>query len=72
MEPKLQPVSSARHKDSIEALSKNSEPTQHAFFLFSRRLFARPLPRFAFVLLILVILRRLVGANNQPLRPHQA
>ena len=69
MEPKLQPVSSPRHKDPREALSKNSEPTQHALLLFSRRLFARPLPRFAFVLLIFVILGALLAPIISPYDP---
>ena len=66
MEPVVQPVDSAGYSKSNKksaSLSKDSNSTQHAFFLFCGRLFDRPLPRIAFVLLILVIL----GAFFAPL-----
>ena len=72
MEPVLQPVYSVRHNDSIKksaSLSKDSNSTQHAFFLFSGRLFARPLPRIAFVLLILVILGAVFAPLISPYDP---
>ena len=72
MEPKVQPVDSVRHNDSTEgyaSLSKDSNSTKHAFFLFSGRLFARPLPRFAFAVLILVILAALFAPIISPYDP---
>ena len=72
MEPKAQPVDSVRHQDSIEeftSLSKDSNSTQHAFIVFSGRLFARPLPRFAFAVLMLVILGALFAPIISPYDP---
>ena len=46
-----------------------SEPTQHASILFCKRLFARPLPRFAFVVLILVILGAVFAPLISPYDP---
>ena len=72
MEPKAQPVDSVGHQDSIEeftSLSKDSNSTQHAFIVFSGRLFARPLPRFAFAVLMLVILGALFAPIISPYDP---
>ena len=72
MEPKVQPVDSAGRDKSIEefaSMSKDSNSTQHAFFLFSGRLFARPLPRIAFVLIILIILGALFAPIISPYDP---
>lgn len=65
MEPKAQPVDSVGRNDSVaefSSLSTDSNSPQHAFFLFSARLFARPLPRIAFAVLLFVIL----GASFAP------
>ncbi len=72
MEPKVQPVDSLRKGESNEesaSLAMTSEPAQRAFFLFSRRLFARPLPRFAFAVLFLVILGALFAPVISPYDP---
>ena len=49
--------------------SQSSEPAERAFFLFSSRLFARPLPRFAFAVLLLVILGALFAPVISPYDP---
>ncbi len=72
MEPKVQPVENAGRNKAIEEsefLSKDSNTTRHAFYLFSGRLFARPLPRFAFAVLILVILGALFAPFVSPYDP---
>ena len=56
MEPAVQPVDSAGQK-------------RHALVAFSRRLFDRPLPRIAFVLLILVILGAVFAPVISPYDP---
>lgn len=45
------------------------EPRQHALILFCGRLFARPLPRFAFAVLILVVLGALFAPQISPFDP---
>lgn len=65
----MQPVNSARGKDAFKALTQESRSTQRALVKFSARLFARPLPRFGFVLLILVILGALFAPAISPYDP---
>ena len=72
MEPVVQPFDSTGHMRSNEefaSLSKDRDSKQHGFASFSRRLFDRPLPRIAFVLLILVILGALFAPVISPYDP---
>ncbi len=65
-------VDSLRDKQSIAdsaTYAMTGEATVSAFLLFARRFFARPLPRFAFVLLILVILGALFAPIISPYDP---
>ncbi len=68
----MRPVDSARHSASVAgyaSTSKDSGSAPHVFVLFARRLFARPLPRFAFAVLMLVILGALLAPWISPFDP---
>ncbi|MCY3796165.1 MAG: ABC transporter permease [Chloroflexi bacterium] len=68
----MKPVDSIRREDPLKEFSspsKGARLTRHAFVLFSRRLFDRPLPRFAFALLLLVILGAFLAPLISPYDP---
>ena len=68
----MKPAESVGHSDSVAgyaALPQDSGAAPHAFFLFARRLFARPLPRFAFAVLLLVIMGALFAPWISPFDP---
>jgi len=68
----MKPVDSVGHEDSAEgyaSLPKDGGSAPHAFHIFAQRLFARPLPRFAVAVLILVILGALFAPWISPFDP---
>ena len=72
METRARPGDSASRSKSITEfapLSKDSDSTRRALLVFFRRLFARPLPRFALAVLVFVILGAVFAPAISPYDP---